>query len=70
MQHNSNGKQTPAPRRMIVLEPNAEPKVIGAWSVGEVRRMANLLIAWLDSIPLSAAPEAAGEQPEAQTEQA
>lgn len=53
---------------MIVLEPNAEPKVIGAWSVGEVRRMANLLTAWLDSIPLSAAPEAADEQPETQTE--
>ena len=63
---NTNGKQTPAVKR-IILEPNKAPQMHGPWSVGEVRQMAQLLAAWLDSIPLSATPD---EQPQPETEQA
>lgn len=37
----------------IILTKTDMPKLEGAWTVGEVRLMVELLTKWLDSIPLT-----------------
>lgn len=64
---NKNGNAPVATGKKIVLEPNKPPAIIGPWSVGEVRHMAAILTAWLDSIPLSTVAE---DEPEKAAEQA
>ena len=49
------------PTPKIILTKTSMPELEGAWTVGEVRLVIELLTKWLDSIPLTV-EEKAGEE--------
>lgn len=39
--------------KRIILIPNQQPQFVGNWTFGEIRQMAQALLQWLDTIPLT-----------------
>lgn len=45
--------------KQIVLEAGKPPRLVGPWTVGEVRQAAEFLARWIDSQTVSSGPEEA-----------
>lgn len=45
------------PDKSIVLRPNQLPAFQGSWTIGEIRKMGEDLVAWLESLSIIEAPK-------------